>query len=137
VTDALLDIIQSLTRLMREETALLLGAGPRRDLEALAGAKLRLTASLESQLATLDREQPDWRADGDADAFAGAIREMQDVSSENARVLKRQIELSREMLDAIAAEAKRLAGSRTQTYGATGGVFRIDGSTPISVNTSL
>lgn len=137
MTDGLLDIIQSLTRLMREETALLLDAGPRRDLEALAGAKLRLTASLEAQLAARERAQPDARGDEQADTLADAIREMQDVSAENARVLKRQIELSREMLDAIAAEAKRLAGSRTQTYGATGGVFRIDGSTPISVNTSL
>lgn len=138
--DAVLDTARSLTSLMREETTVLLGAGPRHDLEAIAGAKVRLTAALETHLATLDREQPEWRDALDPDGRASlseTIAELQSVSAENAKVLRRQIELSREIMDAIAAEAKRLAGSRTQTYGASGGIFRIDASTPISVNTNL
>ena len=137
--DALRDTIESLISLMREETATLLSAGPRRDIEALAGAKVRLTATLESQLAALDREQPGWRetiAETSAD-LAAAIAELQEVSTENATVLRRQIDLSRDLMDAIAAEAKRLVGTRSQTYGATGGLFRQDVSTPISVNTNL
>lgn len=137
--DALRDAIESLISLMREETAMLLSAGPRPDIEVLASAKVRLTATLEGQLAALDREEPGWRetvAETDAE-LAAAIAELQEVSTENATVLRRQIDLSRELMDAIAAEAKRLVGTRSQTYGATGGLFRQDVSTPISVNTNL
>lgn len=139
MTDALCDTIESLISLMREETAILLSVGPRPDIEAIAAAKVRLTATLEGQLAALDREQPGWRetiAETDTD-LAARIAELQEVSTENATVLRRQIDLSRDLMDAIAAEAKRLVGTRTQTYGATGGLFRQDVSTPISVNTNL
>lgn len=134
MTDSIRDSLASLIRLMREETASLLGHGPRDDLEAIAAAKLRLTAQLEAQLAAAGRGGSELPADPELIDIVGELRE---VSAENATVLRRQIELSRELLDAIAAEAGRLAGSRTQTYGASGGIFRIDGSTPISVNTSL
>lgn len=138
--DKIRDTVGSLVRLMQEESAVLRSAGPRHDIEALAGAKLRLTATLETELAALDRAQPDWRdacPAEDTAALAAEMAELRRVSEENATVLRRQIELSRDLMDAIAAEAKRLAGSRTQTYGASGGIFRIDGSMPISVNTSL
>ena len=138
--DKLRDTVGSLVRLMREESAVLQSAGPRHDIEAIAGAKLRLTATLETELAALQREQPEWQnglADEDSVALAADMAELRAVSEENATILRRQIELSRDLMDAIAAEAKRLAGSRTQTYGASGGIFRIDGSMPISINTSL
>jgi flagellar biosynthesis/type III secretory pathway chaperone len=140
MTDKIRDTIASLVRLMQEESAVLQSAGPRHDIDAIAGAKLRLTAALEADLALLGREQPDWHdalpAEGRA-ALAADMAELRTVSEANATILRRQIELSRELMDAIAAEAKRLAGSRTQTYGASGGIFCVDGSMPISINTSL
>jgi hypothetical protein len=91
-------------------------------------------------MVALDRADAGWRDALEPEpraALAEAIEELQTVSAENADVLRRQIELSRDMMDAIAAEAKRLSGSRSQTYGASGGLFQLDQSTPISVNTSL
>jgi flagellar biosynthesis/type III secretory pathway chaperone len=137
--DELIDTVRSLSALMREETEILSRAGPRRDVEELAAAKLRLTASLETQMVALEGETS-WRAslgDEPRAALADAFEEMRAASGENAAVLLRQIELSRDMMDAVAAEAKRLSGSRAQLYGASGGLFQVDQSTPISVNTSL
>lgn len=138
--DELIDTVRSLNALMREETEILLSAGPRRDVEEIAAAKLRLTATLETQMVALGREDEAWRdalAPEPRAALAEALEEMQSVSAENAQVLLRQIELSRDMMDAIADEAKRLSGTRSQTYRASGGLFQLDQTTPISVNTSL
>lgn len=138
--DSLTDTIRSLTALMREETLLLGQFGGRRDIEDLAAAKLRLTAALETELAARGRDRPDWQAELSAEAraaLAEAVDDMQRASAANADVLLRQIELSRDMLDAIAAEAKRLSGTRSQTYRATGGLIQVDLPAPIAVNTSL
>lgn len=138
--DELIDTVRSLNALMREETEILLSSGSRRDVEEIAGAKLRLTAILETQMVALGREDDAWRDTLEPEAraaLAEALDEMQSVSAENAQVLFRQIELSRDMMDAIADEAKRLSGTRSQTYGASGGLFQLDQTTPISVNTSL
>lgn len=136
----LIDTIRSLVALMREETEILRGGGRTAAVEEIAAAKLRLTASLETQIAQAERERPDWRsrlADEDQAALREATDALRQVAADNAEVLERQISLSREILDAIAAEAKRLSGSRSQTYCARGEVFRVDAPTPISVNTSL
>jgi flagellar biosynthesis/type III secretory pathway chaperone len=138
--DDMIETIQSLNALMREETGLLATAGRSRDIEPVAAAKLKLTATLETQMATLAREQPDWRETMDAEPRAvliEALDELQEVAADNARMLSRQIDLSRDIMDAIAEEAKRLSGTRRQTYGAAGGLFAMDQATPISVNTSL
>lgn len=138
--DMLIDTVRSLTALMREETAILAKIGGRREIEELAAAKLRLTGALEAELAARGRDRPDWQAmlapEARAD-LAGAIEDMQRASAENADMLMRQIELSRDMLDAIAAEAKRLSGTRSQTYRASGGLIDVDLPAPIAVNTSL
>jgi len=136
----LIDTIHSLVALMREETETLRGGGSAATIEEIAAAKLRLTASLETQIAQAERERPDWRsrlAEEDQTALREATDALRQVAADNAEVLERQISLSREILDAIAAEAKRLSGSRSQTYCARGEVFRVDAPTPISVNTSL
>jgi hypothetical protein len=56
---------------------------------------------------------------------------------DTARVLERQIDLSTEMMGAVAAEARRVTGSRSSIYGARGRVARSDAAAPISVNASL
>ncbi|WP_325230409.1 hypothetical protein [Sphingobium sp.] len=49
-------------------------------------------------------------------------------------MLERQIDLSMEMMTAIAAEARRLAGNRARTYGARGDLAKMELTTPISFN---
>jgi hypothetical protein len=88
----------------------------------------------------LAREQPEWRErldPVDREALTELLAELCEVSTENGAALERQIRLSVEMLDAIAAEAKRLSGTRSETYCIRGGVSRVDLATPISVNTQL
>lgn len=136
----LLDTLRSLNGIIREETDLLRKVGHVPLSDELALAKQRLAAALEAQTTTLDRERPGWLQaliEDDQIALTAAVAELRLLSRENAGVLARQIELSRDLLDAIAVEAKRLAGSRTRTYGAWGNLFEADQSTPISINTSL
>ncbi|MEW9854518.1 flagellar biosynthesis protein FlgN [Novosphingobium sp. M1R2S20] len=136
----LIDTIRSLISLMREETEQLLSPGPTGDLEALAAAKARLVGWIEARTVQLQREQPDWRdalEPDDREALSEALVELCEVSAANGDALERQIRLSVEMLDAIAAEAKRLSGTRSQTYCARGGVSQVELPTPISINTQL
>jgi len=140
MVNEMVDTIRSLVSLMREETDRLLSPGPTGDLTELASAKGRLVGWLEARAAKLGREQPDWyeRLDTpDRDAVMEVLAELRDISAENGQALQRQIRLSVEMLDAIGSEAKRLSGTRTETYSARGGVSRVELPTPISVNQRL
>lgn len=135
-----IDTIRSLATLMREETQRLLSPGPIGDLGEIASAKARLVGWIEARTVHLEREQPDWheRLEAeDRDALTEVLTELRDVSAENAKALERQIHISVEMLDAITTEAKRLSGTRSETYCARGGVSRVDLATPISVNAQL
>ena len=136
---ALTVTVASLTGLLRAETALL-GAGGTRDVAELAAAKQRLASSLEQQIATLDRERPQWHtalSAAAAAALAQAMSALHEAAEANGAMLERQIALSRELLGAVAAEARRLAGTAQETYGASGTVSRFDAPTPLAVNTSL
>lgn len=136
---ALTVTVASLTGLLRAETALL-GAGETRDVAELAAAKQRLASSLEQQIATLDRERPQWHtalSAAAAAALAQAMSALHEAAEANGAMLERQIALSRELLGAVAAEARRLAGTAQETYGASGTVSRFDTPTPLAVNTSL
>jgi hypothetical protein len=140
MTTELVDCIRSLINLMREETDRLLSTGPTGQIEEIASAKARLVGWIETRIVKLSREQPDWRARLDAedrDLLTESLSELCEVSAQNGKALKRQIRLSVEMLDAIAAEAKRLSGTRSETYCHRGGISRIELATPISVNTQL
>ncbi|CAA9498771.1 MAG: hypothetical protein AVDCRST_MAG31-230 [uncultured Sphingomonas sp.] len=138
MTEALREVIGSLVAVMRDETALL-QAGRSAEVRELAAAKLKLTARLEKLVAEAGREDANWRERMlEADSgLAALVRELQVAAAENGRMLQRRIELSRELLDAIAAEAKRLGGNRSETYAATGGVRRTELPAPISINASL
>lgn len=133
----LIDIMASLTLIMTEETERL-GARERAlDLAELAAAKVRLVGVLETELARLNREQPGWAEALDEETrerLANTLIALGDASTVNAQVLERQIDLSIEMMGAVAAEAKRLSGNRAATYGARGDLSQMDLATPISIN---
>jgi flagellar biosynthesis/type III secretory pathway chaperone len=141
MTEQLIDAMVSLTQIMEEESDRL-GRGPYfPELPEIAQAKLRLTGRIEAEVARMKREAPDdWaeRLDPEArEQLAEASRGLRDASSINADILKRQIELSVEMMGAIAAEAQRLTGTRSMTYGACGGLGGMDAPAPISINARL
>lgn len=136
----ILDTVVSLTALMTEESEMLAARGPHPVLPEIAEAKVRLVASLETQIAQLARERPDWMEALEPEAretLANAMGELRDAGIVNAEILSRQIELTGEMMAAVAAEAQRIMGTRHGTYGAHGALFQIDQPTPISLNTSL
>lgn len=133
------DTMTSLTALMNEEIALL-GADGGGRLAAVAAAKGRVTAALEGQIATLERTRPEWRSELPAEersALAASLEQLQQAAIANAGMLARHIDLSRELLDAISAEARRLSGTRTETYQASGGLRQVELPAPISINTNL
>lgn len=136
----IIDAIRSLTTLMNEETELLGSRGQPVGLADIAAAKVRLTGQLQALVAEAERETADWMAALDAPertALLGALDGLRAASAPNADMLKRQIELSAEMMAAVAAEAQRMAGTRRTTYGVSGTVSDMRMAAPIVVNTSL
>lgn len=133
----MIEIMTSLSLVMREETERLERRERVLDLASLAAAKARLVAQLEETLARRNRREPEWteQMDGETrERLAECLGELRAASIANAALLERQIELSMDMMTAIADEAKRLTGKRSYTYGASGDMARIDAATPISFN---
>ena len=136
----LIDLVVSLTAIMEEERGRLLAPGRHRDLPEMAAAKGTLVAALDARNARLTRERPDWQAQLEPEErlrLAARVRELSEASILNAQVLQRHIELSTEMMTAVAAEAQRLTGAHNATYGQGGTLSRTDRATPISLNTKL
>jgi flagellar biosynthesis/type III secretory pathway chaperone len=135
-----IDILRSLIAIMEEETARLLAPGRHADFAEMAAAKIKLVASLETKTAQHGRERADWLDTLDAetrDTLTSTIRHLGAAAQVNARVLERQIDLSTEMMSAVATEARRLSGTRGSIYGASGALCQTEIATPISVNASL
>lgn len=140
MTAQLLDTIMSLTALMEEESDMLAAPGLHPQLGECSAAKVALVAALEQHNAQLDRERPGWMqalAPEQRSQMIAAIAGLHDASVINAEVLGRQIELSTEMMVAVAAEVQRATGTSSATYGAHGGLFQAAQATPISLNTKL
>ncbi|KTF70603.1 flagellar protein FlgN [Sphingomonas sp. HT-1] len=137
----LVDAMVSLTALMEEESERLSRTPYIPELGEIANAKLRLAGKIEAEIARMKREHPeDWLetlALEDRTCLAEASQALRDASLVNSRILSRQIELSADMMAAIAAEAQRLTGSRSTTYGACGGIAGLDAPAPISINARL
>ena len=136
----LLDLVQSLTLLIGEESDLLARPGGYRRIGELATAKGRVVAALETRLARNDRETPGWQATLDPDtrtALATASEALMQAARANAVVLERQIALSDELLAAIAQEAQRRTGATATAYGAGGLLWNTEQAAPIAINTSL
>jgi flagellar biosynthesis/type III secretory pathway chaperone len=141
MTAQLIDAMVSLTALMEEESEQLARKAYLPALGEIAAAKLRLTGRIEADVAKLKRERPDdWAEAIEPELraeLAEASRNLRDASAVNQQILSRQIELSVEMMGAIAAEAQRLTGNRSTTYGACGGLGGMDAPAPISINAKL
>lgn len=140
MTAQLIDAMVSLTAIMEEESEMLARTPYVPTMGEIANAKLRLTGRIEAEVAKLKREHADWTQSVDdehREQLAEASRALRDASVVNQEILSRQIELSAEMMAAIAGEAKRLSGTRNMTYGACGGLGGTDGPAPISVNACL
>ncbi|MFT3977473.1 MAG: flagellar protein FlgN [Sphingomonas bacterium] len=141
MTTMLLDAMESLTAIMAEETDQLTRAPYHPGLPELANAKLRLTGRIETEIARMKREAPDdWAeriAPEEREKLAAASQSLREASAANADILARQIDLSAEMMAAIAAEAQRLSGRRSTVYEASGGIGGMDVPAPISVNARL
>lgn len=138
--DTMLDFARSLTTLMAEETDELLGRGQCADHAETVAAKRRLVAQLDTEIARLNRETPDWRQHLDQKvnlALGEAMATLRDAAAANAAVVDRHLSLSNEIIDAVAAEARRLTGNRGYSYRDTGTIMQRSGSSPISVNTRL
>jgi len=133
-----IDVMASLTLIMNEETGRLRSRERGRDLAELAAAKVRLVGVLETGLARLEREQPDWAAaldEEEREALTATLLALGEASAANAAILERQIDLSIEMMGAVANEARRLANRRAATYRASGDLDNADLAAPISINT--
>jgi flagellar biosynthesis/type III secretory pathway chaperone len=129
MTAQLIDAMVSLTHLMEEESERLAREPFFPELPEIANAKLRLTGRIEAEVARMKREA--------REELAEASRCLRDASNVNQQILKRQIDLSADMMGAIAAEAQRLTGSRSTTYAACGGLMGTDMPAPISINARL
>lgn len=137
MADELIDLVRSLTAIMEEETTRLQSSGRSPDMVELALAKAKLVAALDTESARLARENRDWLTalDGEPKAqLLDALTALKEASVPNQAILERQIELSTELLAAVAAEAKRLTGGRHAVYSSVGGVSRLELATPISIN---
>jgi flagellar biosynthesis/type III secretory pathway chaperone len=141
MTEQLIDAMVSLTQIMEEESERLAKGPYFAELPEIATVKLRLTGQIEAHVARMKREAPDdWAEKLEPEVreqLAEASRGLRDASTINAQILARQIELSTEMMGAIAAEAQRLTGTRSMTYGACGGLGGMDAPAPISINARL
>ena len=135
-----LDLMLSITALMEEETAKLATVVRFPEQGEIVDAKARLSGRLSTEIARLQREEPEWLEALDLDvreALTEASRHLHEASLVNARVLERQIELSTDMMAAIANEAQRLTGRQSETYGALGGLALRDDGAPIAINRKL
>ncbi|AXK43686.1 flagellar protein FlgN [Erythrobacter aureus] len=136
----LLDISNSLAELMRGETADLEGTGHHVDHEEISNAKLRLVANLEAEIARLNREHPEWLnalTDEDRATLSQVMQGLRDTAAENQVILKRHLDLSTELIDAVSDEARRVTGKGGVSYQSSGALAAQDKSSPISVNTQL
>jgi len=140
MTAELIDAMQSLTALMREESDQLVRTARVAHHEEIANAKTRLVGRIEAVVAKLKREQDDWMGaldDEEREAFRAASEALRDASAANAEILSRQIEISVEMMAAIAAEAQRVSGKRNEIYGPAGDMTGMAMPAPISINARL
>ena len=133
----LVEAIAALAQVVAEENEILRVPGYHAGLGELVTAKLRLVGIVEAGMV---RQGEAWSAslapEGRDDA-ARLLAEVMDLLGENARLLERRIALCDDLLGVIAAEARRLTGGRSSTYGAMGRLAHVNQSAPIAVNASL
>ncbi|HEX8484343.1 flagellar biosynthesis protein FlgN [Sphingomonas sp.] len=133
--DDLIETVTSLSLILDEENERLRDPASAPLPEALVAAKLRHVGTIEAMGVRLAEVQ------GADTAAAARLIELIPIMlakvEANAALLRRRMALCDELMGAIAAEAQRLSGGRSTTYGALGTVARRDRSTPISINSQL
>lgn len=135
--DDMIELMRSLTLLLTEETRQLRSHARNSELRELASVKYRLVGMLEQEVARLERVDPDWASHADEETretWSRALATLTEASAANRAVLQRQLELTTEMIDALAQEARRTSGRRASTYRADGDLTPLDLAPPISVN---
>ncbi len=135
-----LDTANSLVALMRDETHDLEAAGQHPDHDEIAAAKMRLVATLETEVSRLNREEPEWLSklgENDRSTLSEAMGVLRDTAENNQVILKRHLDLSTQLIDAVSYEAKRVTGNGGISYQSSGAIAPHDKSSPISVNTRL
>lgn len=112
--------IAALAALMDEEVAILKEPGGHRRLAEIAARKAGTVGAIEAETARRAREDADW-ADHlpplERERLFGVLAELKRAGAENAAALKRQIDLSVDLMVAVAAEVRGPGGG---TYGANG-----------------
>lgn len=135
--DRLSDLLTSLLLLMEEETQYIRSCTFDATLPELAATKIRLIGQLEHVTAVIARDEQNWSAtltEQDRAHLTDMLRTFETTAADNRAALKRQIDLSVELIGAIAAEARRQAGRSSSTYGAAGTLSVYDPTMPIAIN---
>lgn len=138
--DDLTDTVLSLTGVIEEESEQLATLGRCPGLPVLAEAKQKLVNRLERSVAMLDRQDAGWHARIEAERkteLSDAFRRLAEVAAINADILRRQIDLSNEMMAAVAQEMQRASGRRSESYCQAGMLALREENAPISINTRM
>ena len=133
------DLMTSLASLMEEETEILRVSPYKPELEETAAAKARLSSDLANLTLKLNRETPGWRDGQDEEEradLAGAARRLMNAAQENADTLRRNLELSGDLMETLIASAKKGRRGGVSVYGQTGNMTNSRGG-PLSVNANL
>jgi flagellar biosynthesis/type III secretory pathway chaperone len=137
MADDMIELMTSLTMVLTEETDQLRRQTGNNELRELASVKNRLVGMLQYELAQRERLDPEWPLqidDQSRDTLRGVVKTLAEASAANRAVLQRQLELTSEMIDALAQEARRTSGRRASTYQADGDLTPLDLAPPISIN---
>ena len=140
MSDELHEILRSLAAVMADESAILRSPLSRKGVGELAGAKERLVARLTALLAHLERQQPGWFQELATDAreqLAETITGLGTTAEENAQVIRRQIELSEDLLDCVKRASAKRTGGNANTYGRSGMIESEARNAPLALNTNL
>jgi flagellar biosynthesis/type III secretory pathway chaperone len=137
MADDMIELMTSLTMVLTEESAQLRRQTTNGELRELASVKNRLVGMLQYELAQRERLDPDWAAqidDEKREVLSRVVKTLAEASAANRAVLQRQLELTTDMIDALAQEARRTSGRRASTYQADGDLTPLDLAPPISIN---
>lgn len=134
------ELMRSLADLADEETALFAKGGRTESLKPIAAAKQRLLDALEAQLAEKQRLAPDWvyqLEERERDMLSAAARDLAEAAERNRAALSRQLQLTDDLLNAVAAELQRRSGRHNRVYAQAGTIRDQPLATPLSINTKL
>ncbi|KQN90173.1 hypothetical protein ASE95_15915 [Sphingomonas sp. Leaf231] len=131
------DLVASLTVVLKDEAELLRRRAGNNELRELVQLKLRLVGMLELAIAQHARDGGEWLTFEDDEMrrdFLELVEALNEAANANAAMLERQLEITTEMIAALAMEARRVVGRRASTYRVQGDMTPADIAPPISFN---